>query len=128
MKEHIEWHVEVLGPATRTARGFVLRLRAVDPQTGTELGDPFDAFLTRAQASRLELFRQRTESNDLVLRGLLRPRIHVNEDRMSEGAFSNPPLVGPFAEFAFNIDVKTLLPPSEKEPEKDEARGNASAN
>jgi len=118
MKQPVSWHVEAIGTATRTARGFVLRLRAVDPKTGAELGDPFDVFLTRAQASRLELHLARTDAEALVLTGTLRPRIHINEDRMSEGAFNILPLVGPFAEFAFGVSVQTLLPPSEEQEEQ----------
>jgi len=107
----IEWHVKMVGAAVPAGRGLSVRLQAVDPETLVELGDPFDAAVSRSLASRLQQREERSGLDDvLVLRGVLVPRTHINEERASEGAFNNPRLIGPFAEFLFTVDAHSLVP------------------
>jgi len=117
----IDWHVRLVdpyAPAVPVGRGYVLRLQAVDPETDVKLGDPFDALLSRSVATRIEERLQR-EGLDSVFRlmGVLGPRVHINEERLSEGAFDNPRFIGPFAEFGFVVHVKTLLPTPREQDE-----------
>jgi len=113
-KTRIEWYVEVIGLPVTAGRGFTLRLQAVDPVTAAVLGDPFDAFLPRNVANRLQQIDQRGGlDGPFVLKGVLVPRIHVNEDRTEPGPFDNPRFIGAFAEFGFTVDVLTLLPPKD---------------
>jgi hypothetical protein len=120
-KTPIEWHVRVVESAVRVGRGYVLRLHAVDPVTHTVLGDPFDAVLSRSLASRLLQREQRFGLEDvMVLKGVLEPRIHVNEDRSEEGPFDNPRFVGPFVEFNLTVTANAMIPPPEEEEQGEE--------
>ncbi len=120
LRSTIEWNVRLVdpnSPAIRVGRGYVLRLQAVDPVTDSKLGDPFDVLLSKSLATRIEdRLRREGLDNVVLLRGVLSPRIHINESRVSEGAFDNPRFIGAYAEFGFSINVQTLLPrPAEAE-------------
>ncbi len=113
-KVPIEWHVEVIDLPVTAGRGFTARVQAVDPMTAATLGDPFDASLPRPVANRLRQIEQRQGLDEpLVLKGVLVPRVHVNEDRTDPGPFDNPRFIGTFAEFGFTVDVSALHPPKE---------------
>jgi hypothetical protein len=122
-RSQVDWYVQIVDRARSVGRGYVLRLQAVDPETGTVLGDPFDARLTRAVANRLQRYeREHGLDETLVVRGVLIPEVRINEERLEEGPFDNPRFIGPFAEFTMALDVNTILPRSEYErlqPERD---------
>lgn len=109
----IIWHVRAVdsAPLRRDARRVTLI--AVDPVTQAELGNPFHVAITKGMAERLALVESRGELGVLVLRGILGPQIHINEEREERGTFDNPPLIGPFAEFGFVIDARSLVPAKE---------------
>lgn len=115
----IEWHVRIVDPAVRIGRAYRLRLRAVDPKTDVQLGDPFDAMLSSSLASRLREHEQRMGLDDvMILKGVLLPGVLINEERTEAGAFDNPRFVGPFVEFEFTVQAQTILPvPEETEQE-----------
>lgn len=117
MKGPIEWHVRLIEGAAST-HTYAVQLQAVDPGTGVELGDPFWTQLSRLQARRLEQYFALTgEREALVLRGTLVPEPVLNPDRAEAGMFDTPPLIGPFVEFGYRVDTRTLLPVSEDEDE-----------
>jgi hypothetical protein len=117
LKTKIDWHVLIIGRAVPVRRGYVVRLQAVDPVTGTELGDSFDALLSHVMASRLHDREERFGLEETMrLRGTLLPRIHINPQRDEEGPFNNPPFIGAFAEFAFAVEAKSLTVPKEEKP------------
>jgi uncharacterized small protein (DUF1192 family) len=114
MKSPVEWHVRIVGDAVAVGRGFTMRLVAVDPVTFVQLGDPFDAYVSRSLARRLQLREPPIERDEvLVMGGTLVPRVHVNEDRDTPGPFDNPRLIGPFAELGFGVEVDRLIPATE---------------
>lgn len=113
-RSQIQWHVRVEGE-TATRTGYDLRLRAVDPVSNAALGDAFDISLPRAMARRYEAIRDRDRSAVLVLRGTMAPRVVLNPDRHASGPFDNPKLIGPFAEFGFSIEPRSLLAAGEDE-------------
>ncbi len=104
----IQWHVRV-DREHQTRTGYDLRLTAIDPESHAELGDPFDLTLPRSVARRYEAMREQTETTILVLRGTLIPAVQVNPERHEAGAFDSPRLIGPFAEFGFTIEPRSLL-------------------
>lgn len=111
----IEWHVRPDRPVQPTARGgVILSLVAVDPVTDVQLGGPFEVFLARSLARRLAAAEERSEIDKLVLKGVLLPAVWINPDRAEPGTFDNPPLIGPYAEFGFRIEVRTLIPAQKK--------------
>jgi hypothetical protein len=119
-KGKIEWHVRVTDFEPGPRNGVILRLTAIDPVTFTVLGDPFPAYLDRAAKHHLEQEVERLggfEGQVLVLTGTLIPSARLNENRETAGPFDSPPLIGPYAEFVFDVDARSLVPP---EPEKDE--------
>jgi len=119
-KVPIEWHVRIVDPAVRYGRGYLLRLKAVDPETDVPLGDPFDTVLSASLASRLRDHEQRHGLDDvLLLKGIVEPGVAINEQRIEKGPFDNPRFVGPFVEFDFTVQAQTILPrPEEKKDEK----------
>jgi hypothetical protein len=114
-KEHkvpIVWHTRLV----ETWRGGV-RLQAIDPKTGVPLGDAFLARISRATVRRLETTLPRAgKDTTLVLRGTLIPAVRINPDRASPGAFDKPPLIGPYAEFSFRVEARSLATVSEDQP------------
>ena len=107
----VEWHVRILEPAVRVGRDYRLRLRAVDPETDAQLGDPFDAVLSRSVASRLREREERYGLEDqLLLKGVVQPNVMINQERTERGAFDNPRFVGPFVEFEFTVQAQTIVP------------------
>ncbi|MCP3905421.1 MAG: hypothetical protein GY715_17485 [Planctomycetes bacterium] len=120
-KKQIEWHVRLEDPTNPLPHPHMLRLQAVDPKTGTRLGDPFDVGVTRALMSKLRQMETRRELDEvLVLRGVLRPTVRFNRDREIRGAFDKPPFIGPFAEFGFGVDATSLVPRPEPKADPDE--------
>jgi hypothetical protein len=113
-RAQIQWHVRVLD-ATQTRSGYDLQLVAVDPKTDVRLGDPFAVSIPRGIARRYEQVTSRGDAGVLIVRGVLTPDITINPERQTSGPFDNPKLIGPFAEFRFSIDVRSLLPVGEEE-------------
>lgn len=122
----ITWHVVMVGEQPVTERTRIVKLQAVDPQTGTQLGLPFDVVLSRAGSDHLAAYESRGDMGPMVLRGTAVPSVRVNEQRESRGAFDNPPFIGPFAELTFAVDAKSLLPV--KEDQNQEAAGSNPGN
>jgi hypothetical protein len=109
LKSQIEWHVRAddLGQLDESN---VLRVYAIDPKTDAVLGDTFDLALTEAQIARLRRALQRHPHDVFVLRGVLTPQVRINELRPTEGPFNNPIFIGPFAEFAYEVQPTSLNP------------------
>lgn len=109
----IVWHVRLVDARTEDVIGdrtpeHIATLIAVDPVTNVQLGDQFDVVLPKALAARLERLAQRDALGVMVLRGTIIPAIRVNPDRTERGSFDNPPFIGPFAEYLWSIDVRSL--------------------
>ena len=119
-RAQVQWHVQVEEEfATRS--GYDLRLRAVDPVTHVPLGAPFSVSLARTLARHYETLRDNRQIDTYVLRGTLQPQITVNPQRPEAGPFDNPPLIGPFAEFGFTVEPRSLAaPPTESQPTEEE--------
>lgn len=113
-REPIEWHVKV-NEAVANRPGYLMTLVVVDPKSSREVGEPFDVQIPRMMARRYDQLRERGEDvSTLILRGVLIPDIRVNENRLERGAFDNPPFIGPFAEFTFSVEPRSLLPVGEE--------------
>ncbi len=111
MKSAVVWHIRMLPMAEQGGGEPGLRVRAIDPETGVELGDPFTIRLNSAIRRKLATLDQRGPIDVLVLKGVLIPQITVNQNRMDPGPFDNPPLIGPFAEFHFIVTANSLTKP-----------------
>jgi len=111
MKSAVVWHIRMLPMAEQGGEEPGLRVRAIDPETHVELGDPFTIRLNSAVRRKLATLDQRGPIDVLVLKGVLIPQVTVNQDRMDPGPFDNPPLIGPFAEFRFVVTANSLTPP-----------------
>lgn len=109
----VEWHVRVVNE-TQTRAGYDLRLEAIDPSTHVQLGDAFDISLPRSIARRYETMRDQDETNVMILRGTLIPMVNINPERSEPGPFDNPRLIGPFMEFGFTVEARSLLRPTDE--------------
>ena len=113
----ITWHVRAVDSRTTRSGDLIVTLVAVDPETDVRLGNSFDVELSKLQAERLAWADAHGAPGPLVLRGTLVPNVRINEDRGTRGTFDNPPFIGPFAEFLYSVEVKSLtLAKEEKEP------------
>ena len=122
----ITWHVRVVDARPEDVNNDrsperIITLVAVDPETDVKLGAPFDVQLSRTLTDRLANYEARDPQGDigvLVLRGTLTPSIRINEERNERGSFDNPPFIGPYAEFLYHIDIKSLMPVADDDKEK----------
>lgn len=119
MRFPIEWIV-TLERGQRVRGGYELMVQAIDPVHDTELGDPFVISISDAQARRMGAI---SVGDRLSLKGTLNANARLNADRETSGPFNNPPLIGPFVEFGYTVDMNSLVPaPKEKvEEKKDES-------
>lgn len=120
MRFPIEWIV-TLERGQRVRGGYELMVQAIDPVHDTELGDPFVITISDAQARRMEAI---SVGDRLSLKGTLNANVRVNADRETSGPFNNPPLIGPYVEFGYTVDMNSLVPaPKKEEEKKDEGTG-----
>jgi hypothetical protein len=115
----IEWVVQPIELRGQTQRGYVIRLIAVDPVTHVQLGAPFDVLVPRNRYRRLADEAERGELELLVLKGVLLPEAILNTTRHEAGPFDNPPLIGPYVQFGFQVEVQTMIP---HRPEEDDTK------
>jgi hypothetical protein len=123
LRAQITWQVRVLEIAPAQQDRSSLRLLAVDPQTHVALGDPFNVQVAETHVRRLRELSQRGGGDLVEIHGLLVPEVRVNEARPQADPFDAVPLIGPYAEFGFRVDVRTITAPArekEKEKEKEE--------
>jgi hypothetical protein len=118
LRSQIVWRVRVIEPIRVEGRRG-LRLEAVDPAAGTRLGEPFLAWLSDEAASRAqELYAQGAWGGALEIHGILTPEVQVDVARASADPFDLTPLVGPFAPFAYRVDVRRIAEATKKEKEE----------
>jgi uncharacterized coiled-coil protein SlyX len=46
----------------------------------------------------------------VTVNAIIKPRLRINPDRPAPGAFDVPPMVGPYVEFGYVCDVKSVVP------------------
>jgi len=116
----ITWYVRFVDGRTGRNGERIATLVAVDPQTDVRLGNQFDVVLSKLFSDRLANYDAHGGLNNtlLVLRGTVVPDIRVNEERPARGSFDNPPFIGPFAEFVYSVEVKSLLAAKDDEKEQ----------
>lgn len=108
-KSKIEWHVTIF-ERPQSSRPSVLKLQAVKPSTGETIDQPFSIALNRQLTRRLRQFEQKGELDTFILKGVLTPKLKLTTQSETSDAFHRPRLVGPFVEFGYSIEVKTIIP------------------
>ncbi|MGI9014570.1 MAG: FtsB family cell division protein [Phycisphaerales bacterium] len=113
---NVTWNIEIIEVGNKTDKGFAMWVVAVDPVYGTQLGERFPAFLPDNRKSVVE-----THGLDATyaVRGLILPQLTVNPARVEQGPFNTPILVGPFAEWAFGLDIQTAVLAEPAKPAED---------
>ena len=107
----IEWHVRIVDDILLNRDGSArVTVIAVDPETPAQLGDPFDLDLDRLTVRRIVPVRDRGDLDKLKLNGVLVPHLRINLERPSRGPFDKPKFVGPFVEYALEVQVRSLVP------------------
>jgi len=109
-KSQIEWHVKLRDFEVLRTGDAKAMLIAVDPVTGTELGEPFESMLGSLVVRRIVPVRERGDLTTLVLNGVLVPHVRINTNRMDRGPFDSPKFIGPFVEYAMEVQVRSLVP------------------
>jgi len=104
----VVWTIRLLDVAAVVDKRTELRVVALDPGSGVELGDPFIVVAQPSLARRLEAGGLLQPGTTLELRGTLIPDVKLNVDRETIGAFDQPRFIGPFAEFGFTVDSQSL--------------------
>jgi hypothetical protein len=114
-RAQIEWTVMVT-TAPPLPAGTIVEVQAVDPQTRVRLGRPFRLDIARHQMERLRLLEDLGKLDLLLLRGIVEPRIVISRDLEYAGPFDAGRYIGPFAEFGFSINIKSVTGVREPEP------------
>ncbi len=124
LKTAVEWTVQIVPMTHQTREPGELLVWALDPVTGTRLGDSFMVRLNKATRHKLGQLAERAELDELVLRGVLLPQVTINLDRHEVGPFDNPPFIGPYAEFGLIVESSSLsLPHPQQNPPKTPGAG-----
>jgi hypothetical protein len=105
-RSNVEWMVKVVEMREAGRNEIALRLQAIDPQYGTELGEPFVAALPRSRAQSLQ---EHGADATYQIRGTLVPNVMVDPTMESAAPFRESAFVGPFAEVTFSVDINTML-------------------
>ncbi len=109
-RRRVEWLCEIVSRDVIDASEAYVDLRIVDPATREPIGSRF----VIEWPARLRPILARLDNGDLVrLRGLLNPEVRTNESRAEPGAFDIPPLIAPFVEFRFEVQVTAASAPEE---------------
>lgn len=116
----ITWHVRFIDGRSAKNGDRIATLVVVDPKTDVRLGNQFDVLLSKLFADRLDFYKAHGGLDNIVmvLRGTVIPDIRINEERAARGSFDNPPFIGPFAEFIYSVDVKSLMAAKDDEKEQ----------
>mgnify|MGYP006281215079 CR=1 FL=1 len=128
MRGQVRWPVQIVRNVRRVDRDYIVEMQMADPKTGATIGDAFRALVPRSVADRLaEREREMNLMEEaFLLHGTLIPNVQVNPDRATKGAFNNPPLIGPYAEFGFAVEARALTLWEEREDAQDgDAQGDA---
>jgi hypothetical protein len=111
-RDRITWHVE---PVEYRYAGeqLLLVVYAIDPSTRTRLGREFTLAVGHpGQRRRLDREFGDALPETLIVRGTLIPKVAVNPRRETPGMFNQPPLLAPFVEHGFEINIDSIaLPP-----------------
>lgn len=104
-RERIDWVCRIVSRDLIDADEAYVDLLVVDPATGEDVGSRFVIEWPR----RLRATLARFDDGMLIrLRGLLEPEVRTNESRAEPGAFDIPPLIGPYVEFRFTVQVMAV--------------------
>jgi len=103
----VEWIIEVVS-ATDSGGRTTVEYRVVDPDSRL----PYSALTqTMVLPSRTgKVLADRKDQKFWKLTGTFGAKPTINADRESSGFFDVPKLIGPFAEFGFDLTVTTLTP------------------
>lgn len=104
----VQWLVRVEEVSSIGDKQARIRVVAIDPGNGIQLGDPFTMVISSALHKRLESGGLLQPGILLDLRGTLVPAVRINENRESVGSFDQPRFIGPFAEFGFHVDGQVV--------------------
>lgn len=105
-RERIDWPCRILSRDATDAEKMYVELEAIDPQNGDAVSEPFVIDWPRRLRPVLARF---DDGSPVRLRGLLTPQLRVNESRSDPGTFDIPPLLGPFVEFRYAVQVTALM-------------------
>lgn len=105
-RERIDWSCRILSRDVADAEKMYVELEAIDAQSGEAVSEAFVIEWPRRLRPALVRF---ADGSPVRLRGLLTPQLRVNESRREAGAFDIPPLIGPFVEFRYAVQVTALM-------------------
>jgi hypothetical protein len=103
----VQWTVRVLSSEQIRPGTVEFMLEVVDPASALAIGEAFNLSITGRNGVRL----QEGGPDDMwILDAIMQTDVNVNPERESGGTEGAPTLIGPFAEFSFNLVVRTVRP------------------
>lgn len=115
-RQRIDWVCEIVSRDLVGADEAFVDLQVIDSKTGEPVGSRFLIEWPRRLRSTLGRFE---DGSRVRVRGLLIPEVRTNESRAEPGAFDIPPLIGPYVEFRFTVQL-TAAGVVEDDPHPDE--------
>lgn len=105
----MHWFVRLKEVESVGDKTSALRVVAIDPVNGIELGDSFIVAAPPSLHRRLESGGFLQPGTTFELRGTILPNLTLNVDREAMGPFDHPRFVGPFTEFGFSVDPQSMV-------------------
>ena len=105
----VHWFVRLEAVEAVGEKNSALRVVAIDPGNGIELGDSFIVAAPPSLYRRLEAGGFLQPGTIFELRGTVLPDLTLNVDREAMGPFDHPRFVGPFTEFGFSVDPQSMV-------------------
>lgn len=106
MRGDVHWIVD-MGDITPEGPRVQATFQIVDPQSRQAIGEPFDVVVQR------RLLRQPSPGDAaglLIMEGAMNADLVYDPQRLERGMFNDPPFIGPFAAFGYELNVESLSP------------------
>ncbi len=103
----VRWIARVESTKPGDGRELIVQWRSVDPGSGLPFGEPFTLIASPRDAGRIQ---SSATHSVWELDGVATLRLEVDENLVAPSVFTARRLIGPYVEFAFNFDVRSMSP------------------
>lgn len=104
-RQRLDWTCRIVSREALDGDHSFVDLEAIDPVSGEAVSERFVIEWPRRLAPALARF---ADGSPIRVRGLFTPDLRVNEARREAGVFDIPPLIGPYLEFRYALQVTAV--------------------
>ena len=114
-RQRIEWKCDLIDREILSNREEHIIVVVRDPETGDRWSNEFEITLPKQLTSKLNLINS---TEPIVIRGIFRTALNINESRREAGSFNDPQLVGSFVEYGYELSVQSIVQADDTKKEK----------